>query len=217
MEAYRLQAERSGKPQSDRGCNALGRNGTRTIEGVVATDVVPTDEEANQHRNEILEMYNTIQGIKVDNIIHSAKIQRTGELHATRAKLLQSKIKVEATKIKSEANSDKKQGIKKLSRAIGEAPAKPLMFVKRDMDTDDGGKKGEITTNPQEVDAIVKRAWKVIYDGVAANMEVAINAFFEQFAHCILHQEEHLAKEVDGDMVYESFRNTADSVGAMDG
>ena len=36
------------------------------------------------------------------------------------------------------------------------------MFVKRDRDTDDGGKKGEITTNPKEVDAIVKRAWKAV-------------------------------------------------------
>ena len=40
------------------------------------------------------------------------------------------------------------------------------MRVKRDRDIADGGKKGEITTNPQEVDAIVERVWEAIYDGM---------------------------------------------------
>ena len=92
-----------------------------------------------------------------------------------------------------------------------------MLCVKRGRDTPDGGKHGEIIANPQDVDAIVKRARKTIYDGVAANMEDAINGFFEQFAHCIFQQSEHQAKEIDGNMVFESFRKTADSAGQWAG
>ena len=36
------------------------------------------------------------------------------------------------------------------------------------------------------------------------------------FAHCMLHQAEYTIDEIDANMVYESFRRTKDSVGAMD-
>ena len=41
--------------------------------------------------------------------------------------------------------------------------------------------------------------------------------FFKNFATRISHREEYLAKEIDGGMVHQSFRNTAKSAGAMDG
>ena len=48
-------------------------------------------------------------------------------------------------------------------------------------------------------------------------MNTAINYFFRTFVHCMLDQKEYTVKEIDADMVYESFRLTAESAGAMDG
>ena len=91
------------------------------------------------------------------------------------------------------------------------------MFVKRDRDTDDGGKKGEITTNPKEVDGIVKRAWKAVYDGVGQNVFNVIQAFFKDFAAVMFHGKEFELGDLDAEMVHDSFRRTTQSVGAMDG
>ena len=79
------------------------------------------------------------------------------------------------------------------------------------------GKKGDITTNPKEVDAIVKRAWKLIYDGVGQNIAKAIDNFFEKFASSMYHGPEYLLSDLDADTVYNSFRTTAKSAGALDG
>ena len=46
-------------------------------------------------------------------------------------------------------------------------------------------------------------------------MEDAIKAFFGQFAHCTLRQDEHEAKDIDGEMVREYFSKTAESAGAL--
>ena len=70
-----------------------------------------------------------------------------------------SKAKTEALKLRREANSNKKDGVKKMSRVIGDEPANRLLCVKRDGDIAGGGKKGEIVTNLEEIDVIVKRAW----------------------------------------------------------
>jgi len=57
---------------------------------------------------------------------------------------------------------------------MGDAKANARIAIGRDRDTRDGGRKGEMTTDPVEVDDIVKRGWKVIYDGMAGNMEQAV-------------------------------------------
>ena len=128
-----------------------------------------------------------------------------------------SKAKAEAIKLRKEANSDKKDGIKQLSRAIESEPAKPLLCVKRDRDTPDGGKQGEITTNPEEVDAIVKRAWKEIYDGMAGCMDTAIDLFFDKFKKEILKHKEYVVQAIDDQMVFDSFSKTVESAGSRDG
>lgn len=113
------------------------------------------------------ELHREISNVEVDNILHPAKALRAGELHISRAKAMFAKVKAAAIKLKRESNSNNADGIKQISKAIGCAPANPLICVKRDGDTNDGGQKGEIATDPQEVDAIVNRAWEAIYDGMS--------------------------------------------------
>ena len=60
------------------------------------------------------------------------------------------------------ANSCKTKGLKKIARSISDPPAKPLLFVKRDKPSEDGGLIGQLTSEPTEVDAIAKRAWEKV-------------------------------------------------------
>ena len=55
-------------------------------------------------------------------------------------------------------NSSTKVGVQIFSRTIGDAQAQPLIVVERDCNTKDGGKKGELTSNPCDTDAVVKGA-----------------------------------------------------------
>ena len=111
----------------------------------------------SEYCQDFLEMFKNVQHITVDNIMNASRIRRTGELHIDTAKQLGARIRTEAIKINKETNSNKKNGINKLSKHIGDPPAKPLVCVKRCRDSEDGGKTGEITCNPKVVDAIVKR------------------------------------------------------------
>ena len=62
-----------------------------------------------------------------------------GERHIRKARGSFGKTTDEITEAKREMNSSKTEGIKALSRAIGDAPAKALTCVYRDRDTKDGG------------------------------------------------------------------------------
>ena len=133
--------------------------------------------EVQLHAKEVQEMLQEFGTCDFSNIIHAAKITRIGEKHIRKARGLFGKIKDERNKAKREINSSKTEGIKALSRAIGDAPAKPLTCVFRDRDTEDGGEKGEMTSNPKDVDAVVKRAWKAVYSGMSGCMETGIQWF----------------------------------------
>ena len=61
-----------------------------------------------------------------------------------------------------------------MCRTIGNQKAPPLVCVERDRDTPDGGRRGEITSKPKEIDAIVKRAWKAIHDGMSGRIDTAV-------------------------------------------
>lgn len=68
-----------------------------------------------------------------------------------------------------------------MSKAVGDPQAMSLTCVFRDRDTVEGGKAGRITTNPADVDAIDKRAWKRIYDGIGGCIEDAVVNFLNKY------------------------------------
>ena len=65
-------------------------------------------------------MYEEAMKCDLDNIIHSAKLKRLGELHSMRAQNLVSKAKGEVTKARREAKTSNIRGIKHMSKAIGD-------------------------------------------------------------------------------------------------
>ena len=85
------------------------------------------------------------------------------DLHNNKAKALLAKAKAAAKRIKGEAIAKKKADIKVISKLISEPGATPLLHFKHDIDVTGSGEKGSITTCPQEIDGVVKRAWRRIY------------------------------------------------------
>ena len=154
----------------------------------------------------------------VTNIIHSAKIARMAEAHVRRAKSYMEGLKSEARKVKSEHNSFKKVGVENISRAIGDNRAQPMVTVERDRDTHhDGGKCGELTSNPRDIDAVVKRAWQAIHNGMKGCIETAVEAFLCKYLRYICVVPRKKLPRLTGKRVYESFKNIKESAGAMDG
>lgn len=162
-------------------------------------------------------MSDAIKDLDPMNIMHATRIGKIWQSHTDRAQALTAKIKTEARKQKGQAVADKKKGIKVISKLISDPPAQPLLCVKRDRDNGEGAKQGAITTNPYEIDGVVKGAWKTIYDGVASNLQATVARFFSMHAYFMMIQTEHQVSEVTTEIVYDSFRHTPASAGALDG
>ena len=90
---------------------------------------------------------------------------RCGEAHKRLAHQYFAKTKGEVEKAVKANNSSGENGGKYLAVAVGDQLGKPLMGVCRDRDTADGGNAGQMTSNPDDVDAIVKRARQKIHEG----------------------------------------------------
>ena len=99
-----------------------------------------------------------IEACNTSNVIHAAKIARYGEAHKRKAQSYMAKAKGEVETATKERIHIDEDGGKHLAAAIGEQMGKPLTNVCGDQDTSDGGKTGQITSNPADTDAIVKRA-----------------------------------------------------------
>lgn len=95
--------------------------------------------------------------------------------------------------------------------------AKFLMGVFRDRDTPDDGKAGQMTSDPAEIDAVVKRAWKIVYDGMQGSILKAIGDYLEIYSKYILRLPEAKIDLLDGPKVFDSFRQTKESAAALDG
>ena len=134
---------------------------------------------------EMRELLELIGQCDLDNVIHSAKITRCEEAHKRLAQQYLQKTEGEVEKIVKQKNSSGDDVGKHLAVAIGEQPAKPLANVRRDRDIADGGNAGQMTSNPADVDAIVKRAWQQIHKGTGACITKAVDAVLDTYCDAI--------------------------------
>ena len=74
-----------------------------------------------------------------------------------------------------------------------------------------------MTSNPVEVDAIVKRAWQAIYEGVGGCIATAIDKFLETYSSLIIKLPEAYLPPLDAEAVQEAFSRIKESAGALDG
>ena len=182
------------------------------------------DEEYDKHIAEIQKEAQEFDHLKsefdkcnLDNVIHAAKIVRLGEMHIKKAAEVSKKMNAERARNCRETNSSKAKGAKIISKAIGSKQGQPLIVVERDRDTKDGGKRGELTSNPQDIDAVVKRAWQSIHEGIGGNVKDAIGTFLNTYNRYIAKPKHFQVRELTGQRVLESFSRTKESAGAMDG
>ena len=118
---------------------------TNSKQGSTAKQVEETEEhvqEVQQVAIEFKEMHEAIKDINLDNPIVSSKVTRLADARINKATNLNIKHKTGVNKAKRKANECMTKGLKNISRAIGDQPAKPLTCVCRDKDTHDGWKKG---------------------------------------------------------------------------
>ena len=87
----------------------------------------------------------------------------------------------------------------------------------RDRDTDDGGKKGQIASNPVGVDNIVRRAWQAIHEGAEGCIETAVDQCLDMYCSTVFKRKSFEVEDITAEMVQESFSRTHESAGALDG
>ena len=92
-----------------------------------------------------------------------------------------------------------------------------MVVVERDQCTKDGGKPGELTSNPQDIDAIVKRTWQAIHGGIGGAIGKAIEAYLHNYSRYIIKSKGFEVPTITGQRVYEAFSKTKESAGALDG
>ena len=79
-------------------------------------------------------------------------------------------------------------------------------------------KKREIASNPKDVDAVVKRAWKVVYNGMSGCMETGTQRFLVAYTKYIFRAKKVFeVGDITAQMVFDSFSKTAESAGSLDG
>ena len=82
------------------------------------------------------------------------------------------------------------------------------MCVARDEDTEDGGKKGQLTSNPSDIDAVVRRAWNTVYNGIGGCIGTAVDLFLNKYAKYIMKVAPCDIPDITGDRVYAAFAAT---------
>ena len=85
--------------------------------------------------------------------------------------------------------------------AIGEQVGKPLTNVCRDRDIADGGKTGQMTSNPADVDAIVKRAWQQFHKGAGGCITKAFDVFLDNYRDVIVKRKPFEVAKMTGELV----------------
>ena len=89
--------------------------------------------------------------------------------------------------------------------------------IVRDRDTADGGRKGQTTSNPVDIDGIVRRAWQAIHEGAEGCIETAVDHFLGTYCSTVLKRKPYEVDDIIAEMVQESFSKTRESAGALDG
>ena len=104
-----------------------------------------------------------------------------------------------------------------LSAAISEQKGKPMTNIVRDRDTADGGRNGQITSNPVDVDNIVRRAWQARHEGAECCIETAVDQFLDMYCSTVFKRKPFEVEDITAEMVQDSFSRTRESAGPLHG
>ena len=94
--------------------------------------------------------------------------------------------------------NDSVKGPKAIKKALDTKPIRPLTAVVRDIEGPNGQPKGSVTCDPQEVDAITRRAWGRVTKGNNKNKNQLIHKFFREYAEYIYVNKEFEVQPLTG-------------------
>ena len=149
--------------------------------------------------------------------IHAAKVFRIAEKHKKAAGKLNNAVRADNKKLQQLHNDDPIRGVKSIGKKIDAQAAPPLEFVKRDGYCTDGGAEGSVTTSPQQIDGVVTRAWRKIYQGNVANAASTVANFIKKFWKHLYVAPPHVVEAISAGMVWGNFQAIEHSAVGMDG
>ena len=99
-----------------------------------------------------------------------------------------------------------KKRIKRTCSAVNPEAAKPLVYAELDVDQPSGRAKGQITTDPLEVDGVASRAWQRVYQGNASDLRAAADNFANKYKKFIFKGPVYNVARVSADDVAEEMK-----------
>ena len=105
------------------------------------------------------------------------------ELHSKEAKRGEDEARSMLRKQQETTTNGAKRGIKAIAKGISQQAASPLKYVMRDAYCTDEGREGTITTDPQQIDGVVRRAWVKIDNGNVQDAAATVSIFLVNAAH----------------------------------
>ena len=123
-----------------------------------------TQEQENE-RHETNVVQQRVAAMTMKEPLDAAYLRRAATIHRNlHDKLREAALSVMAKKEKEKCE-DGSKGTGRIIRKIKANYARPLLYVGRKERQPDGSMKMQYYTQPKEVDALVRREWKAIYDG----------------------------------------------------
>ena len=116
---------------------------------------------------------------------------------------------------KTEAKGGK--GIKEVVKKLDNVNAQPITYLQRDQAGKKGQAPGTITTDPEEIDGIVRRAWRKIYAGTKDDAHKAAAQFVAKYAKYIYKGPEEILPRITGEDVRKACKAASKTAGGMDG
>ena len=157
--------------------------------------------------------------MKREDIMAYPRLKLVAEwLHGKAANLRQSAIDKYICKIQKKMEKKGGHGLKEVVKRIDNKQALPTAYLERDREGKQGQPKGTITTDPGEIDGIVRRAWMKIYSGTKEDTQAAAKAFIVKYWEQIIYKaEEYKVEDITKEDVKEACREAGKAAGGMDG
>lgn len=171
----------------------------------------PTDIEGCEGGGK--EYAETVMACNLDNATQSATLERIAAKNYGMRGELNPKIAAECASQQRSENEERKRGLKVMSRKVDGPAAAPLVFVKRDAQSSTKHEAGSFTTNLDEIDVVVRRAWRSIYQGNTDDVAKVVKLFVGHMKNL----EEHGAEEIAKELVHAAFSRGGKSSAGMGG
>ena len=176
------------------------------------------DEICRTMKSGIRQLEAELAHIDLTCSIKIAKLVRGADRHDAWHDGLNEKVRQLQAKERSAKLEHPKSGLRNMCRAVGGPTAAPLLVVKVDSQCSEatGRPIGSLTTWPAQIDGIVRRAWRHIYEGNVQDKQAAAASFCAKHKQELYEALEHRLQPIIEADVQRHFRHGRKTVAGMD-